>query len=141
MDCICCPSPSNPVIVPNQKTTQMRNALYAFAWGEIGVSIGHAYLFGFIMGLFHLVVIWIDYTNYATMNFCGSMIVAICAAMEIWMLMMDANDGAQLQDAIFESTLSKTVFMTMLAFAGVKLIASCQIYKVFKEEHGRQFGH
>ena len=140
MDWICCPSPNNPVIVPTPKTTRMRNAMYTFAWGEVGVAIGHAFIFGFIMGIFHLVVVWINYTNYATMNFCGSMIVAICAAMEVWMLIMDANDGGRMEAAIFDTKLSQAVFTSMLTFATVKFLVSCQVYKAFKEEHERQFG-
>ena len=93
---ICCPTPSQSVIVPNEKTTRYRNVMYSFALGEVGVAIGQGYLFGLLMGVFHLVVIWIDYTNYATMNYCGSLIVAICAAMELMMLFMNANDGGEL---------------------------------------------
>ena len=28
--------------------------MYALAWGELGVSIGQAYVFGLLMGMFHL---------------------------------------------------------------------------------------
>ena len=82
------------MIVPNERTTRYRKAMYALAWGELGVSIGQAYVFGLLMGMFHLIVIWINYTNYATMNYCGSLIVAICGAMELIMLFMNANDDS-----------------------------------------------
>ena len=138
METICCPSPDQPVIQPTEKTTRYRKALYAFMFGEIGGAIARAYIFGLLTGIFHLISIWIDYSAYATMHYCGTTIVCFCAVMEIMMLFMNANDGGELQAAIFETTLSTAMYGAMMTFSIVKLVTTYKIYKVFKEEHQRQ---
>ena len=75
---------------------------------------------------------WIDYAAYAGMHPCSVVIMGFCAAMELLMMFMNANDGGALQRAIFESEISQALFYTMFAFGAVKLLCAFRIYKEFK---------
>ena len=112
--------------------------MYWFAYGEIGVAIGQAYLFGMIMGAFQLLVIWIDYSSYASMNYCTALLVVICASMELLMLFMNANDGGEYQERIYEDSSTKGIFFTMCIFAAAKLVGAWQVHSSFKKEYMRQ---
>ena len=75
---------------------------------------------------------WIDYLAYSSMHPCCVVIMGFCAAMELLMLFMNANDGGLMQEAIFDSLLSQAIFFTMFTFATTKLICAFRIYKEFK---------
>ena len=96
----CCPMADQPMIVPNQKTSMQRKALYAIIYGEVGAGIGRAYIFGFLTGALHMVTIWIDYMGYATMHYCQVTVISICGAIEAVMLLLNACDGGPLEAAV-----------------------------------------
>jgi len=131
----CCPSPNNPVIIPNTSTAIQRKCLYAIMFGEVGAAICRAYTFGFLTGLLHLISIWIDYLGYATMHYCQVMVIAFCGAIELMMLWMNANDGGPLEEAIHESRLTMATFYVMLLFSSVKCGTGFYVYNNFKQEY------
>lgn len=130
----CCPSPDNPVIIPNQKTAPMRKALYAFMWGEVGAAICRGYTFGLVTGLLHLVTMWIDYLGYATMHYCQVLVIGFCGGIEVMMLFMNANDGGPFEAAIYKSDLTITAYYATLAFSLVKFITCIKVYQNYKDE-------
>ena len=89
-------------------------------FGEIGVAIGRMYVFGFLTGTLHLLSMWIDYLGYATMHFCQVMVIAFVGAIDFFMLIMSYKDGGPMQAKIMETTLSQTVYWTMLVFSLIK---------------------
>lgn len=136
----CCPSPSNPVIVPNQKTESQRKSLHAIMYGEIGAAICRAYTLGFLTGVLHLLTIWIDYLGYATMHYCQVMVIAFCGGIEMMMLWMNANDGGPLEEMINASSLTLATYYAMLAFSGVKCLTAFHVHQSFKEEFINFYG-
>ena len=133
VDYFCCPSPNpRPEIELNDTTKRYRVVLKTLVYGEIGAVIGHAYLFGLFTAAFHLVHVWIDYMAFATVHPCCVVIMGFGAAMVLLVLFMDASDGGDLYEVIFESRLSKSIFYTMFIFTTVKLLCAFRIYKEFK---------
>lgn len=131
----CCPSPDNPVIIPNQKTVPMRKALYAFMCGEVGAAICRAYTLGVLTGLLHLITLWIDYLGYATMHFCQVLVMGFCGAIEIMTLWLNANDGGTMESAIFETNLTRATYYATITFSIVKCIVCLYIHQSFKQEY------
>ncbi len=104
MEYFCCPAPTvNPDLEMNELTKRYRSVLKTIAYGEIGAVLGWGYVFGFLTGLIHLVHMWICYTAYATMNPCVVLVCVFCSGMELIELFMNANDGGQFQEAIFDT--------------------------------------
>ena len=136
----CCPSPDDPVIVPNEKTAKMRSALHSIMYGEIGAAIGRAFIFGFTTGVAHLISMWIDYMGYATMHYCQVMVVSFCGGIEAVMFIMNAHDGGPLEAAINRSNTTLLIFYVSIAFAVTKMVAAAKIQKAFQAEYHRQFG-
>ena len=129
----CCPAPNpNPDMEMNETTSRYRQVLKAIVYGELGAVLGHMYLFGMLTGTFHLVHMWIDYSAYASASYCAVLIVGLCAAMELVMLFMNANDGGKMQRVIFDTSLSEAVFYTLFIWSGLKLVVSLRIHKEFK---------
>ena len=77
--------------------------LKTIAYGEIGAVIGWSYIFGVMTGVIHLIHMWIFYTAYASLNPCVVLVAAFCGGMEIIELFMNANDGGDLQEAVFDT--------------------------------------
>ena len=75
-------------------------------YGEVGAALGRAYVFGFLVGVMHMISLWIDYMGYATMHFCQVLVVAICGGIEAMMLFINLQDGGPLQAAINRSAMS-----------------------------------
>jgi len=135
----CCPSPNNPVIVPNMRTSNMRKAIYAIMYGEVGAAICRAYTFGFLTGVLHLISMWIDYLGYATMHYCQVMVIAFCGAIEVIMLWMNANDGGPLEEAIHTSKLTLANYYVILIFSTVKCLTGFYVYRSFKQEYHHSY--
>jgi len=90
----CCPAPTaRPEIELNETTKRYRVVLKMLVYGEIGAVIGQTYIFGIFTGAFHVIHMWIDYAAYAGMHPCSVVIMGFCAAMELLMMFMNANDG------------------------------------------------
>ena len=95
VDHCCCPrAQANPDIELNETTKRYRQVLKCLVYGEFGVLIGQAYIFGMFTGLIHLFHIWIDWAAYATMNPCIVVVVGFCAGLELLILFMNGNDGS-----------------------------------------------
>ena len=88
-----CPTPEQPVIIPNPKILKQRDILWTIMVGEVGSAIARGYIFGFLSGVLHLVNLYIDYLGYATMHFCQVMFMALCGAMESMILLSKYKDG------------------------------------------------
>ena len=141
MEYFCCPSPNqNPDLVMTDKIKRYRQALKTFVYGEFGALIGQAYLFGLVTGLFHLVHVWINYSAFASLNFCATFVVCICAMLELLLLFMNTSSQSVQHDEIFGNPTNTAVFYTLFAYSGVKVVASFVIYKELKKANREYHG-
>ena len=70
----------------NEKTIRYRKVLKLIVYGELGAVVSTLYLFGTIVGVYHLVHMWLDYAAYASCDACAVLIVAIVCLLELAML-------------------------------------------------------
>ncbi len=137
----CCPSPTqNPELIMTDKVKTYRQALKTFVYGEFGALIGQGYLFGLVTGLFHLVHVWIIYSAFASLNFCATFVVCICALLELLLLFMNTSSQSVQHDEIFSDNTNKLVFYCLFAYSAVKVVASYVIFKELKQANREYHG-
>lgn len=109
-------------------------------YGDILVAICRAMLFDMMTGLFHGIVIWIDYMGYATMHFCQVFIMFIQAMMDFFFLLMYYQDE-KFRKIIDKSTETKIAFWFLVIFNLIKMLITFNAYKKFKLAFYFQHGH
>ena len=91
--------------------------LKTLVYGEIGAVCGRGYLFGLLDSLVQLCAMYVDYSAYATMRSCHTMLAGFLGAWEVLFYILDytnANDRAQ---EIRDNTLNQCLFYIMIAYA------------------------
>jgi hypothetical protein len=132
----CCPSPENPVIVPNPDSLKHRRFMRYVMYGQFFMSFSKMLLFGFFSGLLQLISVWIAYNAWATMHFCNALMVMIFAGLDLLMLMLDFQRiNTYLGNYIF---IWQLMFYLMLVYLVVAMYLSYKAYKCFKEQHAQQ---
>lgn len=126
---MCCPSPSNSVIVPDPKTSKVRMFLLWILYGEFINVILKSFLFGLMSGIFNLINAWITYMGYATMHYCQTMIIIFAAVMD---MVMAAMSWQQIRMYLQADTMKMIIFWYLFAFAVVKFAVAVLAYSSFR---------
>ena len=130
---ICCfPRPiSAESLGLNDTTIKYRQVLKTIVYGELGAVCGRGYLFGLFDGLVQLCAMYVDYSAYATMRSCHTLLVGFLGAWEVLFYILDYTN-ARHSEKIKDSMLNQCLFYIMVAFAATKFLCAMKIYKELK---------
>jgi len=130
----CCPDPIPP---PNQKSTDLVNALRLLMFVQLIIGIVKMVSFNPFVGLYDLISCLILYQGYAQLNYCNMIIVMFINGLNVIQLL--AVIGAIIQNGY--NFMSNTYFQTNLAaiisYASIVLyiaicVAAFLAYREFK---------
>ena len=108
VDYICCiPRPlSAESLGLNDTTIKYRQVLKTIVYGELGAICGRGYLFGLFDSLVQLCAMYVDYSAYATMRSCHTMLVSFLGAWEVLFYILDYTNGNRRERNIKDNILN-----------------------------------